>query len=336
VALSEAEVARLERLEAAPGAPGAPGAPPERIVLGADGAMVPLVGGEWAEVKLVSMGEPTWQGSELRTTRVSYFARLADAAAFERAALEELWRRGVFRAAAVAAVQDGAAWLQGFVDYHRPDAVRILDWAHAVEHLTALAEGLFGLATPRAGRVARRLRRWLWDQGPARLLAVLAGWLRARPDDAGLARAVTYFRERRAQLDYPAFRAAGWPVGSGATESGHKQVMQARMKRAGMRWARPHVNPVLALSLLVHNDRWAAEGPTLLAAHRARCAQAHRARQHVRRLAGHCLPQLCPFPVASSPPPVPVSPPCGSLPPPPVPLTSHPWRRYGAPLSVKI
>lgn len=65
-------------------------------------------------------------------------------------ALGEVQRRGVERTGAVAAVQDGAPWLQGFVDYHRPDALRILDWPHAAEHLSAVAEAVFGVQTPRA------------------------------------------------------------------------------------------------------------------------------------------------------------------------------------------
>lgn len=152
VALVDAEVARLER--EAPLAD----EQPERLVVGADGALVPLVGGEWAEVKLLSIGEPAASGA-LRTQQPSYFARLADAETFSRQALVELHRRGVERAQAVAAVQDGAPWLQGFVDLHRPDALRILDWPHAAQHLSAVAEAVFGVQTARAQRVAERLRR---------------------------------------------------------------------------------------------------------------------------------------------------------------------------------
>ena len=255
VALGAADVAHRQRTLPEPVAH------PERLVLGADGAMVPLVGGEWAEAKLVSVGTPEQQGSTVRSTPLAYFARLADAETFATQALAELHRVGLDGAHAVAAVQDGAPWLQGFVDYHRPDALRILDWPHAAEHLTDLAEAVMGPGTAHAKRAATRLRTWLWQEGPARMLQVLDAWVRACPDRPEVASAVAYFRERRTQLDYPAFRAAGWPVGSGATESGHKQVMQARMKRAGMRWARPHVNPLLALSLLHHNDRWASDGP---------------------------------------------------------------------------
>ena len=42
----------------------------------------------------------------------------------------------------VCAVMDGAAWRQGLVDVQRPDAVRILDFPHAAEHLALLRSRL--------------------------------------------------------------------------------------------------------------------------------------------------------------------------------------------------
>ncbi len=319
VALVEAEVERLEQ-DTPPPPPG-----PEQLVLGADGAMVPLVHGEWAEVKLLTLGEPRpcraavaeTAPTTSRTERLSYFARLADAETFGRQALVELHRRGLETAGAVAAVQDGAPWLQSFVDFHRPDALRILDWPHAAQRLTTITEQLFGVETPRSQRVADRLRGWLWREGPARVLRVLEGWQRQSPMIAG---DVAYLRERQAQLDYPAFRQQGWPVGSGATESGHKTVMQARMKRAGMHWARPHVNPLLALRLLECNGRWPSEGPNLLSTHRRRVLRRRCQGQQARRRARRPLAAPCPapssLPVAPSPSPF-----------------RHPWRRYGVRLS---
>ncbi len=311
LALAEAEVERLE--QEWPEAPVAPA----RLVTGADGAMIPLRGGEWAEVKLVSVGEPepASRAGAVRTGHLSYFARLSDAEAFGRQALGELHRRGLERAGEVAAVQDGAIWLQGFLDFHRPDALRILDWPHAAQRLTTITEQLFGVATARSQRVADRLRGWLWREGPARVLQVLEGWQRQTPTIAG---DVAYLRERQGQLDYPAFRQQGWPVGSGATESAHKTVMQARMKRAGMHWAREQVNPLLALRVLECNGRWTAQGPTVLGEHRARLVQQRRGRQHASRLARRCRPALPLPPAAPIPPPTP-----------------HPWRRYGVPLSTK-
>jgi hypothetical protein len=56
------------------------------MAMSSDGAMVPLVGGVWAEVKLVAMGavERRWRKGEeeIVTTKLTYFARLAPAATF--------------------------------------------------------------------------------------------------------------------------------------------------------------------------------------------------------------------------------------------------------------
>ena len=90
--------------------------------------MVHLVGGEWAEVKTLVMGEVTRnKRGEVCTRQISSFSRLAEAERFAEAALVETHRRGLERAAAVCAVQDGAEWRPRLVDYHRADAVRILD-----------------------------------------------------------------------------------------------------------------------------------------------------------------------------------------------------------------
>jgi hypothetical protein len=60
-------------------------------------------------------------------------------------------------------------------------------------------------------------------------------------------------------LDYAHFRRRGYPIGSGCVESGHKVVVQRRLKGAGMRWAKPHLDPMLALHNLrcfeIHSSR---------------------------------------------------------------------------------
>ena len=39
-------------------------------------------------------------------------------------------------------MQDGAQWLQGLVDYHRADAMRILDFAHAAEYINEIGQAV--------------------------------------------------------------------------------------------------------------------------------------------------------------------------------------------------
>jgi hypothetical protein len=118
----EEQVERLK--QEAPQAPVGAGET-EKQAMSGDGAMVHLVGGEWAEVKTLALGEVT------RNRRGEVCSRLGDVATFEYATLLHTHHRGLERASAVCAVQDGAEWLQGLVDYHRADAVRILDFAHA-------------------------------------------------------------------------------------------------------------------------------------------------------------------------------------------------------------
>ncbi len=39
-------------------------------------------------------------------------------------------------------------------------------------------------------------------------------------------------------------------------EGANKVVVEGRLKGAGMRWAREHVNPMVALRTVVYSDRW--------------------------------------------------------------------------------
>jgi len=96
------------------------------------------------EVKALAIGEVKSKGEEVGVENISYFARRAEAEHFRHLAMGETYQRGVWEAEEVAGVSDGADWIQGFYDYHCPQAVRILDFCHAVERLAKLGEVLYG------------------------------------------------------------------------------------------------------------------------------------------------------------------------------------------------
>ena len=111
-----------------------------------DGAMVPLLHKEWAEVKTLAIGtigELVLEGGEwaVHAKEMSYFSRMAEHQSFARLATVETQRRGTEGAGTVCAVVDGAEWQQKFIDLHRPDAVRILDWCHAAPRLHRGGQG---------------------------------------------------------------------------------------------------------------------------------------------------------------------------------------------------
>lgn len=255
VAVQEQAVAQLER--ATPPAPQGP----EQQFLSVDGAFVPLVGGEWAEVKTMVIGEverPKQVKDELviQTRALSYFSRLTDSTTFQRLALVETHRRGVETAGAVGAVTDGAEWCQSFVDFHRSDAVRILDFPHAGEHLAQIGQAVFGEGTAATETWFTQQLHRLKHDGPAAVLAEVRQLAEAHADWPEVIEPVAYLEKREAHMQYPTFQAAGWPIGDGAVESGNKLVVEARLKGSGMHWARRHVDPLLALRNLACNDRW--------------------------------------------------------------------------------
>ena len=88
---------------------------PERLVVSADGAMVPLVGGIWAEVKTLVIGTVTVpkEGESTRVHDLSYCSRLTDVPGFEQASLVEVHRRGLEHAEKVAAVMDERTGCKG-------------------------------------------------------------------------------------------------------------------------------------------------------------------------------------------------------------------------------
>jgi len=225
----EAEVERLK--QEAPQAPvGA-----EKQVLSADGAMVHLVGGEWAEVKTLAIGEVTRnRRGEVCTQQLSYCSRLCDAASFAEATLLHTHQRGLCRASEVCAVQDGAEWLQGLVDYHRTDAVRILDFAHASEYLNKIGQAVQAAGGRLPARWFPGVLHLLKHQGPARVLRHLR-WLAARYPSPLMQEKLTYLQKREAHMQYPTYQEAGWPIGSGSVESANKLVVEVRLKGAGMR-----------------------------------------------------------------------------------------------------
>lgn len=238
-----------------------PPAGPERLVLSVDGAMVPLVHGEWAEVRTLAIGEPsvtvTAEGQpQVQTTALSYFSRLTDSTTFGELASLEIHRRGVESAPQVGAVVDGAEWCQSFIDLHAPQAVRILDFAHAASYVDAIGQTVGTQGELLSASTRSSLCHDLKHSGPAAVVERLrttigeAGW------PGQTLTQLAYLEKRLEQMDYPRFVAEQWPIGSGTVESANKLVVKERLKGAGMHWAEANVNPMLALRNAICSDRW--------------------------------------------------------------------------------
>jgi hypothetical protein len=281
----EVQTAKVEALEARP--PESPRDEPKgpaRQLFSADGAMVPLVGKRWGEVKTLvigTIGAPKQRDGEqeVHTEELSYFSRMTDHETFGRLSTVETYRRGTATAELVCAVNDGAEWEQRLVDLQRPDAVRILDFGHSAEHLAAVAQAIHGIGTEAAQawlkaechelrhgdpeKVLGDLRR-LRDELAEGLSGVESGIEVSRTETLEVVRSnLEYFEKRKAQIRYAEFEAKGYPIGSGAVESGNKLVVEARLKGSGMHWEDSHVDPMVGLRTVACSDRWDEAWPEI-------------------------------------------------------------------------
>ena len=291
VGVQEEEVKRIER-ELPPAPKG-----PEKLLLSVDGAFVPLVHKEWAEVKTVALGvigEPVWEDDEwkVHAGELSYFSRVMEAEEFGRAALGEIHQRGVETAEQVVAVTDGAVWEQGFIDYHREDAVRVLDFPHAAEYVAQAGKAVWGEGTETTNEWLKEQLHTLKHEGPTDVLSELRTLAQAHPEHSELSASLSYLEKREAHMQYPNYLAHGWPIGSGAVESANKLVVEARLKGAGMHWARANVNPMLALRNAVCNARWGQARSQILTHLQQQKQQTRHARRK-QRLAEQTAARTC-------------------------------------------
>jgi hypothetical protein len=170
-----------------------------------------------------------------KAQEISYHCEIAPAQEFGRL----LWATGVKRLADKAKelifVCDGAVWIWRLVSHYFPDAIQIVDWYHACEYLTPIADAVFS-QDPERQKWLQKVKDWLWH---GRTQKVIQACQRYRHH--GLAadvaqRAVTYYTNNQHRMDYAEYRKKGYWIGSGTVESACKQIATARLKIAGARW----------------------------------------------------------------------------------------------------
>src|SRR5206468_6566680 len=100
----------------------------------------------------------------------------------------------------------------------------IVDFYHGAQHLRELAAVLHGRDSPAAAAAAAAAWRGvLLEEGAHALLNAWRGLPAATPAVAEALRLARHdVRTNAARMDYPAFRAAGRPIGSGPVESAGK------------------------------------------------------------------------------------------------------------------
>jgi len=134
----------------------------------------------------------------------------------------------------------------------------LIDFYHLSEYPAGAAEVVAGsnktawlqqqqqrMKTNRVGEVLRELRAY---QAPVQATTA------AETDPVQSCR--QYLEHRLGYLDYAGALSRGLPIGSGEVESGHRSVIQARLKLSGAWWKEETAENMLALRTLRANDDW--------------------------------------------------------------------------------
>jgi hypothetical protein len=241
--------------------------PPGQLLVETDGVMVLYRQTGWHEVKIGLVAG--WQAGAVCAP--SYVAACEGAAAFGGRLLAEAARRGALeitrwegsRAGVglavlpeVVVLADGARWIWSLAAEHFSARRELVDFYHASEHLWQIARLLYGEGTPQAQAWGQARCHELRHAGSAPVRAALQKARATTPEGRRLLRRERgYFRTNAARMDYPAAKAAGLPIGSGAVESLARHLVQLRLKRPGARWAPAGAQAILTLRAHLQSGR---------------------------------------------------------------------------------
>jgi hypothetical protein len=242
-------------------------AAPGQLLVETDGVMVLYRGTGWHEVKIGLVAG--WQDGALCAP--SYVAAREGAAGFGRRLLAEAARRGALEIThweggrtgaglgslrAVLVLGDGARWIWALAGEHFSERRELVDFYHASEHLWTVARLLYGDGTPAAREWGTARCHELRHEGSVPVRAALRQARAATPEGRrALRRERGYFRTNAERMDYPAAKAAGLPIGSGAVESLARHLVQLRLKRPGARWSPTGAQAILTLRAHLKSGR---------------------------------------------------------------------------------
>jgi hypothetical protein len=244
---------------------------PTVLAVEVDGIMV-HTDDAWHEAKVGTVAplgpeierDPDTERERLAWGRASYCVGIEEAEDFWFRTYVEACRRGLTRdLETVVVLGDGAEWIwkaaDRFLGIDAVEVVEIVDYYHAVEHLWTVAHAVFGTGTPQAHAWAQPLKRRLLQDGALPVIVALQQLLVSDPlATEEVRQAIGYFTTNAARMNYPAFVARQFPIGSGAVESAGKLLVGEREKGAGMRWTKAGAQAVATLRALHRSGRWHA------------------------------------------------------------------------------
>ena len=221
-----------------------------RVYASLDGVHVPLQE-EWRELKTLCWyqveplhashpknhhGARVGEQSHLQAKEMQYYCDIQEAEQFGRLVWATGLRNHVDAYDEIVFVCDGAVWIWRLVEKYFPQATQIVDWYHASQYLTPIAEAAFGSSTAQAQQWLTQAQTDLWEGHLPDVLQACRTFLHHPQAHSSAEKAITYYTHNEKRMDYARFRQQGYLIGSGTIESACKQIAATRLKRSGARW----------------------------------------------------------------------------------------------------
>ena len=234
-----------------------------RLVTEMDGSMVPTVqmvadkGDKrrqrkvgWMEARLCLAGVPERVGRK-------YAATMGGVEEAGRQWKSCVVSAGAGRSTHLHCVGDGASWIADqAAQQFGSQATFLVDFYHVSEYLAKAAAGV----APQSAKAwlhtqQERLKKNRAEEVLARLTPHCEA-VGVPEAEAPVRVCQRYLRNHILHLDYAGAIAAGLPIGSGEIESGHRTVIQSRLKISGAWWLKENAEKMLALRVTRANQEW--------------------------------------------------------------------------------
>ena len=271
----------------------------ETVYAMVDGSMIPTREGEqsndWKEVKLGrifgSSSIETVDKHHNKIKQSAYIAELGNSTTFcQKMASALCLAVGMGRE--IVFINDGSQWIWNWITDTYPNSIRILDYYHAIEKLSACSKLLYTDPQQAKDWLAQQQEHLLCDdvgkllEELEKLLGIVHQIEETAEDMLTTSTAVSaqstqststavsaqislnttkkaevrliynYIKKHEKRMLYKTFRDNGYLVGSGPIESAHRVVLQKRLKQSGQRWTKEGAQNIINLRVTFENNQW--------------------------------------------------------------------------------
>lgn len=224
-----------------------------------DGGRCLLRGEEQLQWKEVKVGAFSGYSQELDENhnlkpireRTNYIGRIAESSEIfgERLWLESI-RYGYKNSKFKVFLGDGAAYNWEIWKHYFSDAIPILDWYHATEHLCKASKIIFGEDNYKDWY--EEMKEVLYEGNAEYLSLALkkhSSKIKNSQDRAKVLAEANYFIKNKDRIFYKDYKAQGLPIGSGVIEGGIKHLVNKRIKGTEKHWLVDRGNAILKLRI---------------------------------------------------------------------------------------